>query len=86
MVIAGDVLLVLALIYVLAGCAYGLRFAARTMDRVDDRARLSGPFFRLAVLPGAVLLWPWLIRWERTESLVTSEHDNARRANDQRSA
>lgn len=86
MVFAGDALLVLALIYVLAGCGYALRFATRTMDQVNERARLSGPFFRLAVVPGALLLWPWLIRWERAGLLAGGGHDGAGRANDQRSA
>lgn len=83
MVIAGDVLLVFALIYVLAGCGYALRFATRTMDQVNERARLSGPFFRLAVAPGALLLWPWLIRWERAGLLAGGRREATGRANDQ---
>ncbi len=69
MVIAGDVLLVLALLYLLIGCGYALRFVVRVLDRVNDRARLSGPFFRISVVPAAVLLWPWLQYLDRRGDL-----------------
>ncbi|MCU0229724.1 MAG: hypothetical protein MUF01_19000 [Bryobacterales bacterium] len=74
MQLAGDILLGMVLLYGLVGFAYAVRFVTRTLDRVSDRARLSGPLFRVGMLPAAVLLWPWLMRWEgRAELAATSE-------------
>ncbi len=72
MQLAGDILLAVALLYGVAGLAYAVRFVTRTLDRVNDRARLSGPLFRLGMLPAAILLWPWLLRWEARGQLAAT--------------
>ena len=50
--------------YLLPGGLFALAFAAKGIDRVDPAAKGSGIGFRLAVLPGVILLWPFLLsRW-----------------------
>jgi hypothetical protein len=68
-ILAGDLLLGAALLYVLAGSLYALRFCGRTAGRVNDRARLAGPLFRLMLAPAAILLWPMLLGMERNGRL-----------------
>jgi len=70
MVIVGNLLMGLAGLYFLAGCGFALRFVTTTVARANDRARLSGPFFRLSIAPGAILLWPWLWYLERSGQLL----------------
>lgn len=53
--------------YGIIGLGVALLFLAVGVDRVEPSARGSY-FFRVLVLPGAVLLWPLvLIRWLQLE-------------------
>jgi hypothetical protein len=52
--------------YAAAGLVFGLAFVALGVSRVDSVAKGSGLGFRVIVLPGAVALWPVLLkRWIR---------------------
>ena len=46
--------------YLLLGLAFGLWFAWRGAGRLDPLARAGTTGFRLLIVPGASLLWPWL--------------------------
>jgi hypothetical protein len=52
--------------YLAAGVVAGVAFLWRGLGRVDPAAR-GGPLsFRLVILPGCVLLWPFVLaRWLR---------------------
>ncbi len=43
------------------GFAFGLVFATRLVGRLDPDARQGTWGFRLAILPGVVVLWPFLV-------------------------
>jgi hypothetical protein len=47
--------------YVGVGLVFGIWLALRGAGRLDPVARQGSPGFRLLTLPGATLLWPWLI-------------------------
>jgi hypothetical protein len=49
-----------ALAYAGAGLVFGIWFAWRGAGRLDPVARQGSLGFRLLILPGATLLWPWL--------------------------
>ena len=52
--------------YAGVGLIFGLAFVSLGIGRVDPVARGSGLGFRVIVLPGAVALWPVLLkRWLR---------------------
>ena len=52
--------------YAALGLVFGLAFVALGVSRVDPVARGSGLGFRVIVLPGAVALWPVLLKqWIR---------------------
>lgn len=55
--------------YLAAGVVFAVPFVVRGVDRIDPAARLSRWGFRIAILPGAVALWPILLRrWWRSGS------------------
>jgi hypothetical protein len=52
--------------YGLLGLLFGVCFVTVGVSRLDPMARGTGPGFRLLILPGAAVLWPWLLyRWVR---------------------
>jgi hypothetical protein len=57
-VIVAEVILLMALAYVLCGLAVGVPFVLSGVDRVDEAARGAPLGFRLLILPGTVALWP----------------------------
>ena len=56
--IVAEVILLIALAYVLCGLAVGVPFVLSGVDRVDEAARGASLGFRLLILPGTVVLWP----------------------------
>ena len=47
-------------VYLLVGLVFALWFSLRGAARLDPVARSGTPGFRLLVIPGAILMWPWL--------------------------
>jgi hypothetical protein len=59
----------LFLAYLAVGFLFASVFAAFGIQQVDAAAKGSGPGLRLLVMPGAVALWPLLLRrWIRSGS------------------
>lgn len=55
--------------YLAVGAVFALLFAWRGAAVIDHAASSTGLGFRLLVIPGAALLWPWLARkWARGDS------------------
>ena len=53
--------------YALIGAAFVIPFLARGLYRIDPATRGTGIGFRLLISPGAVALWPVLLRkWMST--------------------
>ena len=67
-----EAVAVAALGYVGVGLVFGIWFAWRGAGWLDPVARQGSPGFRLLIVPGATLLWPWLVarlvRGERREA------------------
>jgi hypothetical protein len=56
-------LLLLALgAYLAIGLLIATPFVARGVDAVDAAAARGSRGFRLLILPGCALLWPWVVR------------------------
>jgi hypothetical protein len=49
-------------IYLALGLVFAVAFAARGVDAIDPAARGSTRGFRLMIVPGAIALWPLLLR------------------------
>jgi len=59
-----ETILGLGLLYLTSGLLFGVPFIAAAVGRVDDAARDSPITFRLLILPGTVVFWPFLAaRW-----------------------
>ena len=56
--VVAEVIVLIALAYVLCGLAVGVPFVLRGVDRVDASAQGASLGFRLLILPGTVALWP----------------------------
>jgi hypothetical protein len=55
-----KLLIAAAGLYLGLGAIFAVGFALRWAGRLDPVAREGSVGFRLLVLPGATLLWPWL--------------------------
>lgn len=62
MVVLGNILLLVALIYAAIGLAVGVRFASVVAGGFNGRASVGSFPFRLLLIPGAALLWPLVLR------------------------
>lgn len=49
------------LAYLGVGALVAIVFAVWAAPATDHAARGTGFFFRLLILPGAALLWPWMV-------------------------
>ena len=57
-----EIVVLLAGIYLALGALFALAFAFAGVKRIDADAREGTWGFRVLILPGAALLWPYLIR------------------------
>lgn len=77
MVIAGNVLLAVVLLYLMAGVAVGLRFAITEATAFSERAAVGSFPFRMLLIPGAALLWPLILRAGSTGVTARPLHGTA---------
>lgn len=72
--VVADVLARLLHLYVGIGVVFAPAFAWRGAARLVPVAAGGTTGFRLLLLPGAVLLWPWLLaRWRRAAMTPPAE-------------
>lgn len=55
-----------AYLYLAFGAVFAGWFVWRGAARLDDRAASGSRGFRLLIVPGAMMLWPWLLVRIRT--------------------
>lgn len=48
--------------YAMSGAIFAVAFVTVGVTALDAQVRGSSPWFRLIIFPGAVALWPWLLR------------------------
>mgnify|MGYP001607405961 CR=1 FL=1 len=73
-----EIAVYVATLYVSLGVVFGIAFVAKGVGTIDHNARGTGLGFRLAILPGAVALWPLLLaRWRA--GTTPPEESNAHR-------
>jgi hypothetical protein len=57
----------LILVYLAIGLAFAVAFVVKGALVIDMNANGTGIIFRLIILPGSILLWPYLLfRWIKT--------------------
>jgi hypothetical protein len=57
-----QTILTISAVYVVFGLAFAIAFVTVLIPRIDDAATGAPLAFRLAIFPGAMLLWPILLR------------------------
>jgi hypothetical protein len=72
MLLLGDLLLAALALYAVVGTMFAFRFVVAIAPSTNERAQLGGPFFRVVLIPGAILLWPWLLYIERERLAASS--------------
>ncbi len=65
--------------YLAAGVAFAVAFAAFGVGRIDPAAKGATLGFRLLVLPGAIALWPYLLSRWASGAQAPPEESNAHR-------
>ncbi len=84
---AAEVVVLLCTVYIACGLVFAPLFAWRGARRIDPAAKTAGLGFRLIILPGAVALWPVLLRrWHsgRLPPVERNAHRNAAEHGDER--
>jgi len=75
-----ELLFQVLILYLAVGLLAGLAFVLWGLRRIDPAAADSGWGFRLIILPGTAIFWPYLLmRWLRA-SLPPEEFSSHRRA------
>ena len=56
------IILLLAAAYLLMGLLFAIPFVIKGVTRIDEGARGSGWGFRLIIIPGTIVFWPFLLK------------------------
>ncbi len=68
MIIAVKIMLMVGLVYLLAGILFAVFFLVKGIEKTDSASHGSGWGFRLIIFPGTVALWPvLLIKWGKAK-------------------
>ena len=62
-----SIILLLVLVYLLAGFIFAVIFAFRWVDEFDEQARGAPLMFRLLIIPASALLWIYLLKIHRAK-------------------
>ena len=64
-----EILVLIAAVYLALGLLFAIPFLLVGVGRIDPDAAEGTWGFRVAILPGTVLLWPYLaLRWMRRQA------------------
>jgi hypothetical protein len=65
-----SIILLVAAAYLLCGFVFAIVFVIKGVAVVDEGAKGAGVGFRIIILPGAVVFWPFLLKkWINHTSL-----------------
>lgn len=65
-----NIILLLVLVYLLAGFIFAVIFAFRWVDGFDEQAHRAPLTFRLLIIPASALLWIYLLKILREKRKV----------------
>jgi hypothetical protein len=62
-----QVILIIALIYLLLGVLFVIPFLVKGLAKVDEDAHGGTIGFKIIIIPGVIVFWPFLLRkWMKT--------------------
>ena len=69
-----DIILIVIAVYLFAGLVFAIPFILKGVTRIDEGAHGTKWGFRLIIVPGTIVFWPFLLRkWMNSSS--TKQHD-----------
>lgn len=64
----------MAVIYLGAGLIFSVPFILKGAAKIDEGAKSSGWGFRIIIIPGTVVFWPYLLkRWKNAKNKITDD-------------
>ena len=57
-----EISLIIISIYLLCGLLFAVAFVIKEVEKVDEAAKGASVGFRLMIIPGTVIFWPWLLK------------------------
>jgi TM2 domain-containing membrane protein YozV len=65
-----SIISILAALYFLAGLLFVFPFLIKGLKKIDAGAHGSGSGFRLIIIPGIIVLWPFLLmKWMKIKKI-----------------
>jgi hypothetical protein len=69
-----NIILIIIAIYLLLGVVFTIPFIIKGVTRIDEGAHGSKWGFRIIIIPGTIIFWPFLLRkWINVSKTV--KHD-----------
>jgi hypothetical protein len=66
MIIVSTILIILA-IYLFAGLVFAIPFIAKGVTKIDEGTHGASWGFRIIIMPGTIVFWPFLLnKWLKT--------------------
>ncbi len=62
MLLALQIILIILLIFLIIGILFTFFFISRGLEKVDEDTKGSTWGFKVIIIPGCILLWPFLLR------------------------
>lgn len=57
-----SILLLMALLYVLVGLVFTAIFIFRGLEKIDEATQNASAGFKIIIIPGCIVLWPFLLK------------------------
>ena len=59
-----SIILIVLAVYLAAGFLFAIPFVIKGVNKVDEGAHGGSIGFRIIIIPGTMVFWPWLlIKW-----------------------
>ena len=73
-----EIILMLMLLYILAGIVFAVAFVFRGAQVIDEGARGGSIGFRIMIFPGTIIFWPVLLqKWRKEIQTQNQNHEQA---------
>ena len=63
-----NIALIIVEVYVLSGLVFAIGFLAKGLTMIDEGAHGSSIGFRIIIIPGVIVFWPFLLyKWRKAK-------------------
>jgi hypothetical protein len=69
-----NIILVMTAAYLGAGLIFSVPFLLKGVTKIDEGTEKSGWGFRIIIIPGTVVFWPYLLKkWRNVKNKTTDD-------------